>query len=99
MSDLETFYANKHITPPTLPADNDCRRYCSDCTCWVCQNQTIAGEAHVKSEFDAYNKISPRTVKYLSRHMYLLCPSHIPAYNFKSRVWRKFCFDRVDLFS
>lgn len=100
MSDLETFYANPRVTPPTLLEDNDYRKFYSDCMCRVCQRKTVAGEGDVKSVFEDYNIIVPSKTRRLRRHMYLLCPSEIPAFVFKSRAWRKFCCcDKVYLLS
>lgn len=94
MADIETFYAHTQANRPKLLGDNDCRKFYSDCTCSVCQKKRVAGEGDVQSIFDKYIRIVPSETYKLSRHMYLLCPSEIPAFIFKWRVWRKFCCSR-----
>lgn len=99
MADLETYYATTNARRPNLLPRSDCRKFNSDCVCIICQKNTAAGEGDVESIFDDFNEIVPSKVNDLSRHMYLLCPSQIPAFIFKWRIWRKFCCHRVHLLS
>lgn len=90
MADLETYYATTGARRPyLLTEDRDTRKFYSDCTCRICQKKTAAGEGDITSIFDGYSNIVPSNANDLSRHMYLLCPSELPAFVFKWRIWRK----------
>lgn len=101
MLDLEACYEGMHKQPgmhrqPNHMSDDDCRLWYSDCTCRVCQEKAAKGQRTTDSIFREYNSIVPRDGHELTRHMYLLCPSSIPAFVFKLRKWGESCFYTLD---
>ncbi|ROW17124.1 hypothetical protein VPNG_01370 [Cytospora leucostoma] len=84
MVDLKSFYAKYPQMRPNFMGDKDCRRWSSDCTCVICEELVKDGGQSVTSIFGDYNFV---TREHITRHMYLLCPNHVPAFVFKLRTW------------
>lgn len=89
MVDMESYYERCPEEQPNLLEDLDCRRWSSDCACSICAQRTLHSGGAVASVFDSYNNITLESSDELTRHKYLLCPRHIPAFVFKLRKWGK----------
>ncbi|KUI53387.1 Protein MSP1 [Cytospora mali] len=87
MTDMESYYAKYPPSRPSLLEDTDFRRWVSDCSCSVCKQRALHGGGNVASIFEDYTNKTHEEWEDLTRHMYLLCPGHIPAYVFKLRKW------------
>ncbi|ROW06834.1 hypothetical protein VMCG_04098 [Cytospora schulzeri] len=88
MADVASYYAKRPSWRPALMDDTDFRRWSSDCTCGVCEKRALQGGRSVASIFEEYDCITLEDRDELTRHMYLLCPKHIPAFVFKMRRWQ-----------
>lgn len=85
MVDMESYERKKEI----LFESDNCRNFISDCICRVCRKRRETAGKKVLALFEDYNDISPMERSDLTDHQYLICPSRIPAFIFKTRQWGK----------
>jgi len=87
MVDMEGYFEDPSVVERPLFLDNtDCRNWLSDCRCAVCKARGKE-DRDTQPLFDEYNSISPSDYDDLTPHQYLLCPSQIPAFVFRTRTW------------
>ncbi|KAL4894971.1 hypothetical protein BDV59DRAFT_174221 [Aspergillus ambiguus] len=87
VSDIASFYAQFPDSKPRLMDSSDDRKWSTDCECSVCKQRAQETQRKVKGRFEDYNDIALQSTKTLTPHGYLLCPTEIPAYVFKTRTW------------
>lgn len=90
MSDLKTFYASA-TSPPDLMDDRDLRNWVSDCSCASCTRSISTAHNREKkaSRFHDYNYITIEAWDELTPHQYLLCPTTLKVFVFRTRSWGK----------
>jgi hypothetical protein len=92
MSDINAYYRENPELRPILMDADDLRQWQSDCACTVCTAQARDLELNKVAMFEDCDKIFPASTDELEDHQYLLCPTEIPVFCFKTRVWRKRSF-------
>lgn len=68
----------------------DLRDFIPDCRCRVC-NGTERTKAEKTSIFENYTEKSRVDTEELWDHIYLLCPTEISVFVFKTRTWGRTC--------
>lgn len=87
MTDMQEHYAADYDSRPRVLDSSDLRRWTTDCNCAVCKQRSINLETGMRSIFEDYQSATPVDDPELSDHEYLLCPSQVPAFVFKTRTW------------
>ncbi|KAG8157941.1 hypothetical protein KVR01_012213 [Diaporthe batatas] len=87
MTDARQYYAENLDSTRSQLEGSDLRRWTNDCVCSVCKQRSIKLETGTQTMFENYSKITRLRWSQLSDHQYLLCPSEVPAFVFKSRSW------------
>ena len=82
---METFPDRR---PKFMGSTSDGRTWVSDCTCSVCNQRRKTSEVKKSTAiFNAYQGLPPKTMDKLEDEQYLLLPSQIYAYVFRTRTW------------
>lgn len=87
--DLVSYYTENRREKPTLLTESDCRVWTTDCPCSVCSRLKSTSETVVEGTFERYNYITLETCDNLTLHQYLICPTRIPVFVFRTRTWGK----------
>jgi hypothetical protein len=59
------------------------------CSCHKCNNHRTAKQIYTLVTYASYDSIDLNGVTELSRHQYLICPSHVWAFILKDRIYGK----------
>jgi len=94
MVDMDAYYeAFPGKRPGIMSSTSDARTWVSDCMCPVC-NQKREEDKQVKQTtlFEDFEGLPPKTLDELNDDQYLVLPSKIHAYVFRTRTWGKWSF-------
>lgn len=88
MTDMKQYYTHESHLKPQFISDSDQRNWISDCTCSVCKRGKRTTPQLTKEDWSNFYVMSATSE--LSSTEYLLCPSEIPAFIFRTRTWGKY---------
>lgn len=97
MVDMDAYFEAYPGRRPVIMANNsDSRTWVSDCTCSVCSHNRDKEKEREKekeknSSLRNFESLPPKTVDELDDEQYLLLPSYVDAYVFRTRTWGKHC--------
>lgn len=99
MVDMDAYFeAFPDARPATISSSADSRIWVSDCPCPVCTNRRDAASGRKTTPFERFVELPPKTRNELQDDQYLLLPSHVYAYVFRTRTWGMNCLDYLDTF-
>jgi hypothetical protein len=88
MVDMDAYFeASPHMRPVVMGNNSDSRTWVSDCTCSVCANKRDLVAEKETAIFENFESLPPKTRDELDDEQYLLLPSHVYAYVFRTRTW------------
>jgi hypothetical protein len=89
MCDLDAFYTSSPaVIPGLIETTTDIRTWVSDCICSVCSERRDANAGTKSHIFEDFQMIFVDG-RELQDHQYMLMPSSIHAYVFRTRTWGK----------
>lgn len=87
MTDMKQYYTDETHRKPAFLDRSDFRNWTSDCTCSACkQGKRIPRST--RNDWSTFDTLEAKSN--LDPAEYLLCPSEIPAFVFRTRTWREF---------
>ena len=89
MSDMTMYYQDSGFREEFPFLFDDIREWQSDCTCAVCREKSADETTKFVPLFQGYDEPIIPDDQPLTNHKYMLLPSAIPAFVFKTRVWGK----------
>ncbi|KAL1605010.1 hypothetical protein SLS60_004553 [Paraconiothyrium brasiliense] len=90
---LEAFPGRRCVI---MASSSDKRTWVSDCTCSVCAHNRDMAADKKTTVFEDYDSLPPKTRDELDAEQYLLLPSHVYAYVFRTRTWGRLRFRTVE---
>lgn len=88
MTDMKEYYTKEPLSKPAFIDRSDLRNWKSDCICSCCKQGNGTSPRLDKKDWSSFQIMSAKSK--LTDALYLLCPSEIPAFVFRTRIWGEF---------